>query len=686
MAGASGGGAGSGGAAAGGVSGGGAGAGGAGFGGSGGRGGTGGAGASGAGAGGASGAAGVGGVSTGGTSGAAGVGGVSTGGTSGAAGAAGAAGSGSCPEGSTGANCEGCIVYVNQAGGADTNDGRTWARAKANPQAAIDAAYASSPRCEVWVAQGTYVPTYKADPFAAANTATLLLRAGVALYGGFAAGERSKGGRDFSAHTTTLTGEIGQAATTDNLTRVVTTSVDGASLDGFTITRSMGPAVDCSSGSLTLRNCTLTGNTGYYGGALASSGACALFVADSAFTDNLATTSQLSGPRGAAIHATGGPLTVERSRFSSNRGTGGAPSGGALFVAAALTVRDSSFENNSVTAGSAGAVYVTGTATATLENCTFKDNRALSGAAVYASAPLIVRGSTFESNVSSGDPALGAVRCQDIDVSDSTFTGNRATASAGATEAYGGAIAASGAVRIRRTVFEDNSVSAGNGHGGGALYCSSTCSATLVAVAFRNGSAARTSDSYGRGGAIYFSGTSLRADQCEFVNNTARNTGGAIANHASSSSTATLTVTNSTFFGNSSASGGAIYNEYRPSTFLNSIFWGNTATTQGSQVFNANGSATSTVRACNVQGSGFDGTNGNIDEDPRFVNSALTPLDLRLQAGSPCTDGGSTVDVATDVLDLDADGNTTETVPLDIGGFSRVQAGTVDMGAYERSP
>jgi len=633
--------------------------------------------------------AGDGGADTGGVSGVGGSGGAGTGGAgsgavSGSAGAAGSAGGDTCPEGSTGANCDGCVIYVNQSGGSDSNDGRTWANAKANPQAGIDVAYASSPACEVWVAQGTYVPTYKADPFAAANTATLLLRPGIALYGGFAAGERSKGGRDLAAHATILTGEIGAATNTDNLARVITTAAAGASLDGFAVTRGYGVAIDCAGGSLALRNCTLYENTGYYGGALASSGTCAVHVADSVFRNNLATTSQLSGPRGAAIYANGGPLTIERSRFSSNQGTGGAPSGGAVFASNGVTLRESLFENNRVTAGTAGGLYVVGAAT--VESSTFRDNLALTGAAIYSTASLVVRGSHFENNLSSGDPALGAIRGRDIDVSDSTFTGNRAAAGNGATQAYGGAVAASGIVRIRRTTFEDNAVSAANGTGGGAFYCSATCSATLVAVRFRNGSVTGGSFSYGGGGAIYFAGTAFSADQCEFANNTALDTGGAIANRASSSSPANLTVTNSTFFGNSSESGGAIYNEYRPSTFLNSIFWDNTATVEGPQIFNASSSATSTVRSCNVQGSGFDGTNGNIEASPLFINTASTSPDLRLQAGSPCVNAGNNADLAADVLDLDADGNATETVPLDVGGVSRVEGGTVDMGAHERRP
>jgi hypothetical protein len=57
---------------------------------------------------------------------------------------------------------------------------------------------------------------------------------------------------------------------------------------------------------------------------------------------------------------------------------------------------------------------------------------------------------------------------------------------------------------------------------------------------------------------------------------------------------------------------------------------------------------------------------GNIDADPLFVDYAGG--NLRLQAGSPCIDGGNN-EVALSATDLD--------------GNPRISAGIVDMGAYE---
>ena len=57
--------------------------------------------------------------------------------------------------------------------------------------------------------------------------------------------------------------------------------------------------------------------------------------------------------------------------------------------------------------------------------------------------------------------------------------------------------------------------------------------------------------------------------------------------------------------------------------------------------------------------------------------------DLRLAAGSECIDTGDNASLPDDLIDLDADGDTTEVIPWDLDNQPRVVNGTVDMGAYE---
>ena len=79
--------------------------------------------------------------------------------------------------------------------------------------------------------------------------------------------------------------------------------------------------------------------------------------------------------------------------------------------------------------------------------------------------------------------------------------------------------------------------------------------------------------------------------------------------------------------------------------------------------------------------------------DPLFVNIDdpigpdgiwLTADDgLRLKSGSPAIDAGIDTDLFSDISDIDNDGNTTELLPSDILGHSRIQGSAVDLGAYE---
>ncbi|HET7541197.1 MAG TPA: hypothetical protein VFK05_15070 [Polyangiaceae bacterium] len=622
----------------------------------------------------AGGGGGTGGTGTSGSAGIAG-GGAPLGGAGGALANGGAGGGNGCAEGSTGPNCSVCVVYVNKSGGNDTNDGRTWATAKSNVQNGIDAAFANSSPCQVWVAQGSYVPTYMADPFASAKTATLLLRAGIALYGGFAGNEYSLEARNIAAHVTTLTGAITIGTKPDSLYHVVT-AAGGGTIDGFTITGSGESAVQCSGGTLTLAHDTFTANHGLQGGALKVAAATVL-ISNSAFTSNTgAATGSLTTEGGAIYNDSTGTVTIQSSTFSKNS----ADQGGAIFSPGAIEVRDTVFEDNSAAVG--GGALIAGEPT--LEGCTFNANRAPNASAIYSGGTITLRSSTISNNtVPTADPSLdviGAVNVKNITVESSNFVGNTALAKNGGTTAAGGGLYATGTVKIKNSSFRNNLVSAGTSSSGAGFLCDSGCAAQLVAVTF-DGNVAKpiSGTSYGMGGALYFRGISLALDDCQFTNNQAKAYGGAIRTAVNPSA---VTIRSSTFYGNSAATGGAVYLSNGPASFLNSIFWGNTATVQGSQVFNA-GSVASTVRACNVQDSGFTGASGNIDQNPLFVSTTAGALDLRLQSGSPCVNSGANADLGLDALDLDSDGNLSESLPLDLLGKARVQGTALDMGAYE---
>jgi hypothetical protein len=108
-------------------------------------------------------------------------------------------------------------------------------------------------------------------------------------------------------------------------------------------------------------------------------------------------------------------------------------------------------------------------------------------------------------------------------------------------------------------------------------------------------------------------------------------------------------------------------------TVRNSILWGN------GSVGIRNGLVGADATYNLVQG-GYPGT-GNLQADPLFVDAQ--GLFLRLSEGSPAIDAGRSDLLPGDVADLDDDGDTAESLPLDQEDATRRGGRAVDMGALE---
>jgi len=97
-----------------------------------------------------------------------------------------------CIEGCSDGACNPCTFYVNNGLTDHTDhDGRSWDTAFEHVQEGLDTAAIYG--CEVWVAEGTYTPGGTRD-------ATFQLKEDIAVYGGFAGGESSRGERDFETY------------------------------------------------------------------------------------------------------------------------------------------------------------------------------------------------------------------------------------------------------------------------------------------------------------------------------------------------------------------------------------------------------------------------------------------------------------------------------------------------------
>jgi len=256
--------------------------------------------------------------------------------------------------------------------------------------------------------------------------------------------------------------------------------------------------------------------------------------------------------------------------------------------------------------------------------------------------------------------------------------------------------------------FEGNEA----GYGGGGLLnygYQGTSNPTLLNVSFY----ANRAGTWGGGilSAAHYGGTSnMTLVNGVFVGNAATWGGGGIHNSAYGSGSS-HTIVNATLVANHAERGGGLYSERELATHAlalsNAILWGNTATDGGAQAFN--GGAEVTISHSIVEGSGgsaawdaglgADGSS-NLDQPPGFLRepdpgdgdwATLADNDygdLRLGAASPAVDAGDNAALPADAYDLDADGDTTEALPLDRDGSPRLVGARggpaiVDMGAYE---
>jgi CSLREA domain-containing protein len=401
-----------------------------------------------------------------------------------------------------------------------------------------------------------------------------------------------------------------------------------------------------------------------------------------------------------------GTLTIIETTFSGNAAGNfaefGDSDGGAIYNYGNLTVHSSTFTGNTASMG--GAIFNRSSATLTVQDSLIMNNSApCGGAGITNSGDATVSDSTISDNAAPGDwceaDAAGiGNRGGTMIVSGSIISGNVSEGY------YGGLSNYMGTLTVIDSAIFDN---AAGGHGGGIFNWWNAALTVINSKIYNN-----TADF--AGGGIYNgpgAGASTTVVNSALFGNQAEN-GGGIYNGSPYDSGAVLTVINSTLANNTaSLEGGGICNNSATPNLSNSILWGNLAAT-GPQIFNYPNTHTPTIRYSDIEGSGGSGAlwdpnlgldgGGNLASDPLFVDAngaddliGTSDDDLRLADGSPAIDAADNTAVPMDTYDLDGDGDTTEALPYDLDGASRLQdsiapdtgngaAPLVDMGAYEK--
>lgn len=514
------------------------------------------------------------------------------------------------------------VAFFVRAGAAGSATGLSWGDAFPTLQ---DALTRGGSDHEIRVAEGVYYPDQGGGQTPGSVAAKFVVPPGVTLLGGFAGTETPSGEADPAAHPTVLSGDVGR---------------DDADPDGNFIAETPADHVGTNASAF-LNLAAAPAGAGIDGFILTAAGS------------------------GGALKISSGSPFVRHCRFSGNSGA----SGGAVVLNTPANVEfaDCTFSGNTATAAG-GAVFANG-GTHSFSGCGFSGNAAHGigggGGAIFAST------------------ATASIR-------DCDFHQNQATATFG----YGGAVKGKdSALSMTRCLFQENGA-----YDGGALHIVGTAAVSLTNCRVRENVA--RSD----GGAIYLDGIAATITGCEFSANRAAASGGGLY-HYDASPTFDLC----SFAGNAAGNdGGAIYNRTwnsaRPAAPIlrNCIVWNNR------KGYESNPAGTSVADVSTVHPTRFShclvafscGSTAwnpemgidlgeNLDIDPQFLLSpepgltAPQNIDLRLQADSPAIDAGSSALVPADRADLNENGDTTETLPLDLAGLPRVAGATVDPGAFE---
>ena len=523
-------------------------------------------------------------------------------------------------------------IYVDSSA-APGGDGSSWSTAYRHLQ---DALPTSSNGDEIWVARGTYRPDQGTGIPNGKRDTSFHLKPGVALYGGFDGTETERSDRnpDPATNGTVLSADLSRddsSRYTNRSDNALHVIIADSTTDSTTVLD--GFALSGADGG------------GFYLGASLSSGKRAAPPPD-APCDSLARWGGGICNRG---HPTFSNLLLEKNR---------------KHVAAAL--------------------YNARGTRPTFQNVTIEENRGELSVIENYNSSAMFGNVIVENNVNEYGPTLlntnSSTRFRNV-----VFQNNQGTHPS---------LIGEGAVLNDNSdpVFIGVTFDGNLGTDGGAM-TNLASTPLLINVKFANNGVT------GDGGALHnLGGSSPYLFNVLFYNNFTTDffsgNGGAIYNCEDCAPR----IVNATFIGNNTDArestdgrGGAMYNAGSP-VVRNTIFWNNGAEHEGNQIYNA-GDAAADVDTSLVQG-GYSAGSPNLifSGDPLIADPSGG--DFNLTEGSPALDAGGNEYLPPDTLDLDADGDSSETLPLDLEGTPRINdndaseetPARVDLGAYEAPP
>ena len=315
--------------------------------------------------------------------------------------------------------------YVNGSLTTGANDGTSWADAYRGADAVAVALTAAVAGDQVWVAQGTYLPT-----LTGARTSSFKLKTGVEVYGGFNGSEISLAQRDPSANVTTLSGDllgddassmfndnsfhVVKAPNTDSTAVLDGFTVSGGNADGFgSLENKQGGGIVCPLGAdPTIRRCTFSANRCFYQGGAGFIGKSNATFSDCVFDGNVS--SQAAGALAIVNEAN---ATFDRCVFRNNSA---GFSGGLLITSASTPKFFNSLFYANTCGGGGGAMYFAASSPL-LHNCTIVFNSstgtAYSGILANGGAPSIVNCVVY------GNTGAGGASGAESQVSPTTLAG-----------------------------------------------------------------------------------------------------------------------------------------------------------------------------------------------------------------------------------------------------------------------